>query len=164
MLRRSPKYRAAVAEFLRSVRARRKHLFKTINSQHLDSHRLSTEQRLELWGRRILGLQEVLTAYESVLKTYSLVKAQRMVASRADRPRGEDSPSVTLIGFEARLLNWYRDAGALLSNSGGLRRVLQNRIFRRLNSPQRDLKPWYRNYSVFRKPGALVFRCRQVFR
>jgi hypothetical protein len=77
------------------VRARRKHLFKTINSQHLDSHRLSTEQRLELWGRRILGLQEVLTAYESVLKTYSLVKAQRMVASRADRPRGEDSPSVT---------------------------------------------------------------------
>ncbi len=164
MLRRSPKYRVAVAEFLRSVRARRKHLLKTLDFHSLDSHRLSTGQRLELWGRRALGLQEVLTAYQTVLKTYSLVKEQGRVANRAERPGSEDSPSCNPNRLRSTVGELVSRCWRSAVKFGRIAKRSSKENFPPLELPQRDRRPWYRNYNVFRNPGVLVFRCHQVFR
>jgi hypothetical protein len=70
MLRRSPKYRRGVADLLRCVRNRRWRLSIAMRSR---SRHGSTQQRLELWGK-IRKQQDVLDAYEFLLRCYFLVK------------------------------------------------------------------------------------------
>lgn len=79
MLRRNPKYRRGVANFLRSVRKRGRRLSKIIEPR---SRHLSTEQRLELWGQARKH-RDVLDAYECLLKSYILVKKLGQTETRA---------------------------------------------------------------------------------
>ena len=73
ILRRSPKYRLAVAEFLKSVREHRRRLIRTIEAWNRRHSRFSTEKRLEAWGKG--GNQrDLLQACERVLETYRVIR------------------------------------------------------------------------------------------
>jgi hypothetical protein len=83
VLCRSPKYRRAVAEFLKSVRERRSRLIKTIESRNRRHSRLSAERRLEAWGKAY-NQHYLARARDRVLETYRFIQTPRL--DKTDNP------------------------------------------------------------------------------
>jgi hypothetical protein len=83
LLRGSPKYRLAVAEFLKSVRKRRSRLIKTIESRNRRHSRLSAERRLNAWAKGH-SKRYLTRACDRVLETYRFIQTPRL--DKTDNP------------------------------------------------------------------------------